>query len=125
MALRFPSTITAALVGAGLLVTPLSVESCGPFFTTAALTFVTRPELPASYSQGQLGIVLPTYPRLFRFVAWRYLSGVGLNPGEQKAITPRQQIDGPVTEWISEWSVSLRPAPKAWLAARRALKGVA
>ena len=124
MALKFPSTMTAALVGAGLLVTPVSVESCGPFITTAAFTFVSRPELPASYSQGQFGIVLPAYPRLYRFVAWRYLSGVGLNAGEQKAITPQQQIGEPASEWISEWSVSLRPAPKAWLTARGAMKGL-
>ena len=124
MALKFPSAITAALVGAGLLVTPVSVDSCGPFFTTAAFTFVSRPELPASYAQGQLGIVLPTYPRLYRFVAWRYLSGAGLNAEEQKAITPRQEVGAPAGEWISEWSVSLRPVPKAWLAARRTMKGL-
>ncbi len=120
MALRNRSLVVA-LAGAGMLAMPISVESCGPFFTVAAFTFMSRPELPESYAQGKMGIVLPGYPRLYRFVAWRYLTGAGLNAQEQKAIRPRP-LDAPASEWISEWSVSLKAAPRAWLAARRVLK---
>ncbi len=71
-----------------ILAAPLELPGCGPFLPEALFYLKTAPESPKDFASGQLGILLPTYERLYQVIAYRYLSGVGLNDAEQQAVLP-------------------------------------
>ena len=63
------------------------VLGCGPFFEQGIFSYTLHPDLPLNqFAQGQLGVLPPTYARSYLFVAYRHLSGMGYNEGEQKAL---------------------------------------
>ncbi|HEX3743666.1 MAG TPA: hypothetical protein VHW09_07045 [Bryobacteraceae bacterium] len=96
-----------------MLAVPLELPGCGPFLPEAAFHLNVDPEAPADFANGKLGILQPTYERLYQVIAYRYLIGVGLNPDEQQAISP-----GP-----HEAVLTAGPSDP-WLAARNQVPGV-
>ena len=87
MAIRIRNMILVFALFAGILSNPPDLSSCGPFLPTAAFTFWRSPEDPAGrFARGQLGILQPSFPRFYLIIAYRYLTGVGLNAEERKAL---------------------------------------
>src|SRR5262245_47521476 len=65
---------------------PPRALACGPYFDQAIFTHQDHPDFPLSlFAQGRIGVIQPTYARSYLVVAYRYLSGVALSPGEQQA----------------------------------------
>ena len=97
-----------------LFVIPAELPGCGPFIPEALFTLKLQPERPdAEFAQGKLGVVSPTYKRFFLVVAYRYLSGVGLNDAERKALFPPNSTGSPRTA----------SPDQAWLAVRKTVPG--
>jgi hypothetical protein len=92
---------------AGILSNPPDLSSCGPFLPTAAFTFWRAPEDAAGrFARGQLGILQPSFPRFYLIVAYRYLTGVGLNAEERKALFGQQPAvasSSPPPNAVEEW----------------------
>src|SRR5262249_14680721 len=95
---------------AALWYSPRRLFSCGPFFPSTVFTYTWHPDFPLDrFAHGELGVLQPTYARSYLAVAYRYLSGVDLNPEEQKALQalwqerlePRWNADG--QDWIQRW----------------------
>jgi hypothetical protein len=100
---------TIALAGA-MLVDPPAGNGCGPFLPEAQFEFQHNPG--PEFFRGELGILRPQYYRRNLVVAWRYLSGVPIEPPDASAVTP-------VVPSGSRWN-----AADPWLKARNALPGV-
>ena len=66
----------------------LSVQACGPDFFPDVFVRKLRPDHPADYAAGKLGVLLPTFPRADLTVAYRYLNGGPLTAEEQRAYEP-------------------------------------
>ena len=97
-----------------ILAIPLELPGCGPFLPEAVFQAKGGPDGSTAFNLGQLGILLPSYARHYQVIAYRYLSGVGLNEPEAQAISA----------WPSSpfsWDGSDNP----WLAARNKAPGVA
>ena len=87
MAIRIRNMVLVFALFAGILSNPPDLSSCGPFLPTAAFTFWRAPEDAAGrFARGQLGILQPGFPRFYLIIAYRYLTGVGLNAEERKAL---------------------------------------
>jgi hypothetical protein len=99
-----------------ILAVPLELPGCGPFLPEALFHFPGRPEAPKEFSRGQLGILRPSYERLYQVIAYRYMAGIGLNDAEVQSIAP-----GPLEPVISAPSDESR---NPWLAARNQAPGV-
>jgi hypothetical protein len=116
--------VIALLLIAGLLTSPTDLSSCGPFLLTAVFTLSRQPDQPdTSFAQGQLGILLPSYYRAYLTVAYRHLTGVGVNASERAALFPPAPPPGPPPVWNREWSTSVPPSVQEWLDARRKIPG--
>ena len=112
MAIRFCSALLLLILFAGLLSNPPDLSSCGPFLPSAAFTFWRMPEDAAGrFAEGQLGILQPVLRRFYLIIAYRYLTGVGLNAEERKALfgpEPASQTpysfrpDDPLQVWVKE-----------------------
>ncbi len=103
-----------------ILAVPLELPGCGPFLPVAMFHLPGWPEAPEDFARGQLGVILPSYERLYQVIAYRYLSGVGLNGEEQKAVLPPPPKDAlPSTP-----SMDTPGAPNDWLSARSEVAGV-
>jgi len=103
-----------------ILAVPLELPGCGPFFPEALFHLPGRPEALQDFARGQLGVILPSYERLYQVIAYRYLSGVALNGEEQKAVLPAP----PKAALPSPPSVDTPGTPNDWLAARNQVPGV-
>lgn len=88
------------LIAVLILAVPVELPGCGPFLPEALFHLTGRPEAPAEFARGQLGIVQPTYERLYQVIAYRYLSGVGLNDAERQAILPSPQPTVDTNPWL-------------------------
>jgi len=87
MGIRIRNMVLVFALFAGILSNPPDLSSCGPFLPTAAFTFWRAPEDAAGrFARGQLGILQPSFPRFYMIIAYRYLTGVGLNAEERKAL---------------------------------------
>jgi hypothetical protein len=87
MGIRIRNVVLIFVLFAGILSNPPDLSSCGPFLPTAAFTFWRSPEdASGRFARGQLGILQPSFPRFYLIVAYRYLTGVGLNAEERKAL---------------------------------------
>jgi hypothetical protein len=104
------------LIAILILAVPVELPGCGPFLPEALFHLSGWPEARAEFARGDLGIVQPTYERLYQVIAYRSLSGVGLNDAERRAILqPTQpELDAPAS--------SVTPNP--WLEARNKAPGV-
>ena len=66
---------------------PHWMYSCAPEFPYAVFTYKYHPDFPLkNYAAGAIGIPQPTYARSYLVVAYRYLSGVSLNPGASATV---------------------------------------
>jgi hypothetical protein len=99
-----------------ILAVPAELPGCGPFLPEALFYLAGRPEAPVEFARGQLGILQPRYEHLYQVIAYRYLSGVGLNDAEQKAVLPPSQ---PAVDWPAP-----TVTPNPWLAARNDVPGI-
>lgn len=95
---------------------------CGPFFEQAIFTYSLHPDLPlASFAQGHLGVLQPTYARSYLYAAYRHLSGLGFNAGEQQALLALW--DERLHPQTDSWHAHLNTAMKAWYDARARVTG--
>jgi hypothetical protein len=94
-------------IGAMVFVTVAS--ACGPFFSPDVFIRANRPDLPANYVAGQLGILEPSFPRADLLVAYRYLDGGSLDATEQKAWQPTYSEMEP--EWEAQSQAQNPPPP--------------
>jgi hypothetical protein len=92
--------ITRTLVAIALVAWLLQTrpgDPCGPFFPQAIFVRPHGPDRPMSaFSQGRIGIVLPTWYRAYLVVAYRYLESKPLTPQEQKSLLERWDVDHPL-----------------------------
>ncbi len=108
--LRFPVALIVLL-----LLAPVPF-ACGPEPMRLVFTGIVHPDAPLeNYYQGQLGVLQPTYARAYLFVAYRYLAGAPLTPGEQQAVAGHWNNPSPIlplptdatgriTSWLAKWS---------------------
>jgi hypothetical protein len=89
------------LIAVLILAVPVELPGCGPFLPEALFHMTGWPEAPAEFAHGQLGILQPTYERLYQVIAYRYLSGVGLNDAERRAILPSPQPRTDTNPWLA------------------------
>lgn len=122
----------AALILFGVFSPPLKMDACsvdvGPAFIIR-----TRPDFPVkNYLAGQLGVIQPTYHRMYLVVAYRYLSGAPLTATEQQTLrdeweperNPQNEAEvvrggahgDPVTLWLNTRKTVLgdSPAQRLW-----------
>jgi TolA-binding protein len=104
------------LIAILILAVPAELPGCGPFLPEALFYLASRPEAPVEFARGHLGIVQPSYERLYQVIAYRYLSGVGLDDAEQRAVLALSQ---PVMDWPAP-----TVTPNPWLAARNKAPGI-
>lgn len=96
---------TAIFAGFLLMVLPLvTVTACGPDFAPDVFVRKLRPDRPAEFAAGKLGLLLPTFPRTELIVAFRYLNGGSLSQTERKAYQPTYTYAEP--EWSAQWDES-------------------
>lgn len=103
------------LIAFFLLAVPLELPGCGPFIPEALFTLKLQPERPeAEFARGELGVLRRTYKRFYLVIAYRYLTGPGLNDAERAALFPPQQQPQPA---------HVQPGAP-WLEARNSVPGV-
>jgi len=88
------------LIAVLILAVPVELPGCGPFLPEALFHLTGSPEAPEEFARGHLGIVQPTYERLYQVIAYRYLSGVGLNDAERRAVLPSPQPMSDTNPWL-------------------------
>ena len=99
---------------------PTGVPGCGPFFDYAVFVNGVHPDYPfGPYAAGDLGVLMPTYPRSYLVVAYRNLSGVPYDAQEQKEIL-RLWND---RLYYACWSNEKKTWAKKWLEARKTVIG--
>ncbi len=120
MAMKRIYFLLVACLGLALLYSPRPLFSSGPFFPSTVFTYTLHPEFPLErFAQGELGVLQPTYARSYLAVAYRYLSGVGLNPEEQQAMLALWQ-----ERLKREWNPEAQGWISQWLNARNSVPGV-
>lgn len=90
------------------------VFSCGPFFDSPVFTYNLNPDIPLNgFTQGKLGVILPTFARSYLYAAYKQLSGKGFDEDEQNAL---------LNLWNDrlklEWRENISNLPEVWLKAR-------
>ncbi len=95
-----------------------------------------HPDLPLEqFAAGRLGLIKPTWSSSYRFAAYRYLVGPGLNPAEQKALVsmwderlgleqPGETAPQRPLEPRSARDRDIYEAASGWLNARNQVPGV-
>jgi hypothetical protein len=100
--------ILACACGATLLAARVAT-ACGPFFEYPAFAFATHPDFPLDrFAGGRLGILQPGYGTTYLVIAYRHLSGAGLDEAALQATidTWREDFNGRSTEGespLQEW----------------------
>src|SRR4051794_29547891 len=113
---RVYSLVAGLLVFVLLLTaTPPPARACGPFMVEAIFVHTVHPDYPMDrFAAGRIGVVQPSYARSYLYVAYRYLSGSGFTPDEQKQLT---------SLWKDRlefgWSAGDEDWVKTWFEARR------
>lgn len=89
--MMFRKLLSALLAGSIAVSTSLALAdfnqaiACGPFFEEAMFSATLHPDLPYKlYTEGELALVQPQFARSYLVVAYRYLTGVKLSPGEKE-----------------------------------------
>jgi hypothetical protein len=101
------SAVIGTLV-AGTLLCPTDLSSCGPFFREAVFSFKRQPGRPITNTL-QIGIVKPSYPRIYLYTAYRQLT----NP-----------LTAEETRALSATNEGVKPATEEWLTARAKVPGL-
>jgi hypothetical protein len=79
----------------------VTVQACGPDFSPDVFVRTLQPDKPAKFAAGELGVVLPTYPRTDLTVAYWYLHGGRPDQMVEAAYSPTYSMGDP--EWESQW----------------------
>ena len=108
------------LIAILLLSVPVEITACGPFLAEPLFTIPGRPVAPQDFAHGKLGILQPTYERFYQVIAYRYLTGIGLNDAERSAIFESH----PDPTQPSPPALPTSGDSNPWLAARNKLPGV-
>jgi tetratricopeptide (TPR) repeat protein len=119
MNLRRALPILACVCGTALL-SAHPATACGPFFEYPAFTFATHPDFPLDpFAGGKLGILQPGYGTTYLVVAYRYLSGVGLDEASRRTAidTWKDHFNGASSEG--------EPPVKQWQRQRLEVAGIA
>lgn len=101
-------------------VSPANLESCGPFLPSAVFTLKLGPVDPrAEFAKGNLGVLMPDFNTRLLVTAYRYLSGLTLEPSEIDEIFPGKKnaeparpddpVDG-VDLWLKTRNALVKPA---------------
>jgi hypothetical protein len=101
-------TLALGLTALLLLNSVPRVKACGPFFTEPIFVFEDSPDLPFDeFTNGKIGIVLPTFGRKTLTIAYRYLNGGSFTSDEQtelvaalKGKAPEDDGSAAVKEWL-------------------------
>ncbi len=100
--------------------------ACGPAFIDPIFVFRESPDLPfENFTNGNIGIVLPTFGRKTLVVAYRYLNGGSFTHDEQKELIkalkgtpPDGDGDGHLKAWIKarkEFVSKEEPTPEIYV----------
>jgi len=111
-----------ALLLAMLLCHPAVQFGCGPFTERAVFAFNVHPDFPlAKFAAGELGVLQPGYARSYLTVAYRHISGIGLDAQEQKAAVALWQFrlgdndssgaEATIKSWVDARGKALGVAP--------------
>jgi len=86
MALRVSGRALLLLVTLMVLITPNVTYSCGPFLFSAIFVYKNRPDgRDEDFAAGKLGILRPEFRQSYLVIAYRYLSGLTLEPEQREA----------------------------------------
>ena len=111
---RYLAPCALGLAAAGLVGLAFRLPACGPFTVAARFDDLGRPDVPRErFLKGELGIVRPGWPILERIVAYRHLTGLGLDAAAQASVLASESSAGP--EDLS--------SPQPWLEARARVTG--
>jgi hypothetical protein len=98
--------VAAALVSGALVFGPNDLNSCSfeplhPVFTAQ----ISREGPAKDFAKGDLGILLPPFPRVYLTVAYRYLNGATLTDQQTAALTFERRVapGTPTTSGAEEW----------------------
>ena len=111
-----------ARAAVALLLPLCAAEACGPDFFHDVFVRHNRPDLPAQYVRGRLGLLQTGFARADLFVAYRYLNGGSLNEQEQKGWEPTFSVAEQDYDPERSRLVAKAPQPSAaemWMTARR------
>jgi len=109
----------AALLFATTTLTPAPLPACGPYVPAAIFWYTHRTNEPLTrFLDGHLGILDPELERPYLFVAYRHLTGLGLDPASREAL---QRWLEPADGLPPDDSGSA--AIRRWRSARRAALG--
>ena len=98
-----------------ILVFAIPGNSCGPFFPEAVFVQNSMPDGPyAAYAAGQIGVPQPGYRVQDLVIAYDWLNGHGLTPGEQQ-----QTVALNDTSTTGFDDPTKRPGFIGWIAARK------
>ncbi len=87
--MRFFQRSLLLLAFAFLVFVPRNIFSCGPFFDSATFSFDTHPDYPiAAFLHGHLGVLQPSFHRMYLVIAYRSLNGHPLSSKEIDALDP-------------------------------------
>src|ERR1041384_4392544 len=91
-----------------------SALACGPSTIEAVFVHTVHPTFPVErFAAGRVGVLQPSYARSYLYAGYRYLSGSGFTPAEQRALTEFWE------ERLNyRWSSGEEDSTKAWLEAR-------
>lgn len=102
-------TLAIGLAALLLVNSTTPVSACGPYFTEPIFVFADSPDLPfQEFTNGKIGIVLPTFGRKTLVIAYRYLNGGSFTSDEQnelltalKGKAPEDNGDAAVKAWVN------------------------
>lgn len=98
-----------ALISLGTLLARSTYSYASGFYPPKAVfTYTRHPDFPLeNFVRGDLGVLQRTYARSYLYVAYRYLTGIGLDKEEQQAVhalwKERLEWQGDQEQWIRNW----------------------
>jgi hypothetical protein len=101
------------VISMAMLIDPYALYGCGPSMPSVIFTYSLHPDFPLNrYARGELGVLQPTYARSYLLVAYRHMSGAGVDSREEKAlvslwrerllIDDEPSIDKAMNQWLDE-----------------------
>jgi hypothetical protein len=101
MVSRIKTRVLIGVVAIAAAVPLLVVMACGPDFQPEVFVPVDHPENTKVFAAGKLGVLQPSYARVDRVVAYRYLTGGKLSDAEKAAYLSRPD-QGAMQDWQSQ-----------------------